>query len=410
MSKMSIDAEYTARMLERIAQNEEVQKRIMPKITGKVDNDCIQGLVAMRIEDKEKLAKDNAFKAEEILSSTTFGKFTIAVRKLLGLPAVSRKSIATCVFRKGLLEEAEKEVGFQAIIKKSGLYKRLNSPTRPHDFPDAETMKIQPAIAYPDEDSDPTRKRSIGEIIKDCNELMAYGNTTVSSEKEEPFYEATKKPEPSVPPPPPPPLDTKVNVTIIQGIIFYELPIPTSFNNYDREDLTDSFRDYYAGDVCNLVEKNVLFVIYWYGAAPYEGAGDLVVVFDDGSVDTIGLGHCSYNGPLDDLSAVKRGAYKDIATFRQSVSQEARERDYSTILAFVDGGYELSKVDAPGAQTIQEFPGFAYATGQPSQNPSAPITGGVVNFSISYKENKPAKKRAKKAKKKVTKKSAKRKK
>lgn len=392
MSKKPFDAEFTARVMERIASDEDAQKRIAPKTKGIVDKDVHLALKTMRIEEQKNRVAVSTAEVEVAFRSTTFGKFTIAVRRLFGLPAVSRKSIDAYVFRQSLRAEAENvrlahaaERSFQEKIKDTKVYNLLYSPPKPRDFPDAKTMKTQPVSAALDADPDPCTSAAAIEPAKAPQLGFSIDPKTA----------ATK---PMVIPPQPVEVpDTKVNITIIQGIIFYELPLPTSFSGYDRDDLTDQLREHESDALCRLVEKNVLFVIYWYGSAPYEGAGDLVVVFDDGSVDTIGLRHCSCNGPLDDLTCVKRGAFKDFATFRQSLSQEARERDYSTILAFVDGGYELPKVDAPGAQTIQEFPGFAYVTVPPSQKAHETLDGSILR-SIAYKENKPAKKRAKKAK------------
>jgi hypothetical protein len=283
--------------------------------------------------------------------STLRGRFAIFARQFFGFAPLSDSAVKEQTRREKLeaiaiatQEEREAQERLNKLLEERQAF---NKPWLEREWPDKDTMQTQPVIAAPaEEDLKPQ-----------------------SYDRPEPFVEATRAPveKKEEPPPVTPVLDTKVNVNVLQGIIFYELPIPTSHGGYDRSDLTDELRDSRSGDLCNLVEKNALFVIYWYGSGSYEGSGDLVVVFDDGSVDTISLGHCSCNGPLDDLSALKRGAYKDIATFRQGLTSEARERDYSTILAFVDGAYELPKVNTPGAQTIQEFPGFAYVTGQPVQ-------------------------------------------
>lgn len=359
---------------------------------------------ALATDARKAMATVYASEAEkyaiEAAVSTRFGRVVAFTRQFFGLSPVSRKAIhrqTLRVFSESLKrsrqEELEDKVNYEKILQRA---KNLDSlKVVPQQWPDKKTMKTQPVVALPDGDSDPTRTTAAIEIEKSFQEM-------VPVEKYEPFVEATRKPESPAPTPPPAPKvkDTKVNRTLLQGIIVYEVPLYDGSGYYERTPL--EFSDSDAG---TMVGQGVAFVYYNYGQASYEGTGYLVVVFHDGSVDTISLGHCSCNEPLDDLGGLKPGAYKDLQAFRDSLSLEAANRDYSTILAFINGEYPDPDIRTPGAQTVQKFPTLA------DIEPTPPST---VTFSVSFSDAKPirkkrAKKTIKKSKaKKATKQSAKR--
>jgi hypothetical protein len=45
-----------------------------------------------------------------------------------------------------------------------------------------------------------------------------------------------------------------------------------------------------------------MFVVYWYGAGSYEGAGHMLVSLDGMRWQDKDLGHCSCNGPTEGFS------------------------------------------------------------------------------------------------------------
>ncbi|MGL6101353.1 MAG: hypothetical protein ACRC0G_17240 [Fusobacteriaceae bacterium] len=54
-------------------------------------------------------------------------------------------------------------------------------------------------------------------------------------------------------------------------------------------------------DITILKEMGVVKVIGWYCPGSYEGSGEAIIVFNDGTVKLRGLGHCSCYGPWDDV-------------------------------------------------------------------------------------------------------------
>lgn len=54
-----------------------------------------------------------------------------------------------------------------------------------------------------------------------------------------------------------------------------------------------------------LVSMGVVQVIGWYCSGHYEGSGEALVVFNDGTLSLQNLGHCSCYGPWDDLEDIK---------------------------------------------------------------------------------------------------------
>jgi len=422
MSEKPFDAEYAARVLERIAENDDVQKRIAPKTTGVVTKDALKGLLAMRSEDAEE-------RVRSVLGATKFGRFTMAVRELFGLRPISTKMLSAQRERDlqqsrdyYLQEEAEAERILQARIKEAEDRERFNAPKLPREFPDAETLKQQPVIALPDADSDPTRTTKEKVPVLSLTDDWAKETPRIVSSIQK---DGTTKPIAKSPPPPPAPKipDSKVNKSVVQGILFFEVPLPVEVEKgYTRESLE------FVGDyACTLVEKGVVLVYYYYGTAPYEGNGSLLAVFHDGSVDAISLGHCSCNGPLDDLSSLKRGAFFSVPNFREALSAEAKSTDYSTILACLDGKYPDPYEGDPGAQETQQFPTTedVLPSGRARKRNGESVRGkwshksgvetrpnGSFVWNFEYKETPVRKKRAKKSKsrKTATKKSAKKRK
>ncbi|MGL5582996.1 MAG: hypothetical protein ACRDCE_18865 [Cetobacterium sp.] len=71
--------------------------------------------------------------------------------------------------------------------------------------------------------------------------------------------------------------------------------------------------DYGADDDIGLSEgqKRVLEsigaikVIGWYGYGSYEGSGEALIVFNDGTLSLENLGHCSCYGPWDNVEDIK---------------------------------------------------------------------------------------------------------
>ncbi|MGL5013761.1 MAG: hypothetical protein ACRC6V_05645 [Bacteroidales bacterium] len=49
----------------------------------------------------------------------------------------------------------------------------------------------------------------------------------------------------------------------------------------------------------------VVKIIGWYGSGSYEGSGEALIVFNDGTLRLENLGHCSCYGPWDGLEHIK---------------------------------------------------------------------------------------------------------
>lgn len=58
-----------------------------------------------------------------------------------------------------------------------------------------------------------------------------------------------------------------------------------------------------ADDPIQLSSNQVVFVVYWYGAGDYEGAGHMLFSTDGMRWSDADLGHCSCHGPMESLFA-----------------------------------------------------------------------------------------------------------
>ncbi|MGL5566017.1 MAG: hypothetical protein ACRDC4_09850 [Plesiomonas sp.] len=54
-----------------------------------------------------------------------------------------------------------------------------------------------------------------------------------------------------------------------------------------------------------LASQGVVKIIGWYGSGSYEGSGEALIVFNDGTLNLRNLGHCSCYGPWEDLEEIK---------------------------------------------------------------------------------------------------------
>ena len=52
-------------------------------------------------------------------------------------------------------------------------------------------------------------------------------------------------------------------------------------------------------DDLSKISDQVMFVVYWYGAGSYEGAGHMLFSTDGMRWSDADLGHCSCHGPLE---------------------------------------------------------------------------------------------------------------
>jgi hypothetical protein len=95
---------------------------------------------------------------------------------------------------------------------------------------------------------------------------------------------------------------------------------PDSDWPYASKDL----EDYYPG-LDGVIPDCVVEVWYWYGTAPYEGVGHIILLDDAGRWYHHDMGHCSCFGPLDKLSLRGDGhaSYAELhSTFSDALAEQ----------------------------------------------------------------------------------------
>lgn len=61
-----------------------------------------------------------------------------------------------------------------------------------------------------------------------------------------------------------------------------------------------------------LTNVGITHVVGWYGTGYYEGAGDALVRFDDGTFALKNLGHCSCYGPWEEADELKHLPFEEV--------------------------------------------------------------------------------------------------
>jgi hypothetical protein len=85
-------------------------------------------------------------------------------------------------------------------------------------------------------------------------------------------------------------------------------------------------------------EGGLMFVVYWYGAGSYEGAGHMLFSTDGMRWSDADLGHCSCHGPIEELygsdartlqdleEAYTEEAYRDVKPLFEAIRSHNWER------------------------------------------------------------------------------------
>jgi len=98
-------------------------------------------------------------------------------------------------------------------------------------------------------------------------------------------------------------------------IPMHKIPMPTQSPHWEEAALDEY--DEKAIEAAGGVEA-----WYWYGVAPYEGAGNLLFRTKDTTWGLHDMGHCSCYGPTESISVVRYGSLDDVLA---SCSNELRE-------------------------------------------------------------------------------------